>query len=300
MKILITGGTNGMGKGVAKVLASKDSQAHELIILCRSKALGQALIDEIKRESHNTKISIVLCDLSKLEDVKNAVLEIKKHHTYLDGIFINAGIGYAAKQVETIDGMDAHFQVNYLSQFMLTLNLIDLLELAPNGGRILFNATKYGEIHWDDLQMKNKWTYESGIFQAMAAKRMFLVKLHELLNKKANISFIGFQIHSTVWTNQINKIPILMKSMAKVMKLFGQFISIEECGEIIAPLLTENHEMSMTRSGKLISWKKGSFIELEEEDFVLNRENQDRLWKISLELCDDQRTYEINRNFGDL
>jgi NAD(P)-dependent dehydrogenase (short-subunit alcohol dehydrogenase family) len=33
MKILVTGGTNGMGKGVAKVLAGIDNQNHEIILL---------------------------------------------------------------------------------------------------------------------------------------------------------------------------------------------------------------------------------------------------------------------------
>jgi short-subunit dehydrogenase involved in D-alanine esterification of teichoic acids len=37
MKILITGGTNGMGKGVAKVLAGTDNQIHEIILLCRDE-----------------------------------------------------------------------------------------------------------------------------------------------------------------------------------------------------------------------------------------------------------------------
>jgi hypothetical protein len=36
MKILVTGGTNGMGKGVTKVLAGIDNQIHEIILLCRS------------------------------------------------------------------------------------------------------------------------------------------------------------------------------------------------------------------------------------------------------------------------
>src|SRR5512133_1483564 len=162
MKILVTGGTNGMGKGVAKVLSSIDNQIHEVILLCRSRELGEATINEIESTTGNKKISIVICDLNKLSDVRNAIVEIKSQHNYLDGIFINAGLGYAAKRVETEDGMDSHFQVNYLSQFMLTLNLLSLLENSENGGRVIFNVTRGGEIFWDDIQMKKNWSYING------------------------------------------------------------------------------------------------------------------------------------------
>jgi NAD(P)-dependent dehydrogenase (short-subunit alcohol dehydrogenase family) len=180
MKILVTGGTNGMGKGVAKVLAGIDSQIHEVIILCRSKELGEATIREIERSTGNKNVSIILCDLTKLRDVRARIYEIQSKHKFLDCIFINAGLGYAAKRVETEDGMDPHFQVNYLSQFMLTLNLLNLLENSEIGGRVIFNVTRGGKISWDDIQMKKNWGYENGIHQAMVAKRMFLVELHNL------------------------------------------------------------------------------------------------------------------------
>jgi len=162
MKILVTGGTNGMGKGVAKVLAGIDNQNHEIILLGRSKKLGEATIRELERSTMNIKISFVLCDLARLRDVRNVITQIKSEHKYLDCIFINAGLGYVANRVETEDGMDSHFQVNYLSQFMLTLNLLNLLENSGDGGRVIFNVTRGGKIFWDDIQMKKNWGYENG------------------------------------------------------------------------------------------------------------------------------------------
>ncbi len=44
MRVLVTCGTNGMGKGVAKNLAGTDNQIHEVIILCRSEERGEATI----------------------------------------------------------------------------------------------------------------------------------------------------------------------------------------------------------------------------------------------------------------
>jgi short-subunit dehydrogenase involved in D-alanine esterification of teichoic acids len=295
MKILVTGGTNGMGKGVAKVLAGIDNQIHEIILLCRSIELGEATIRELENDTKNKNISIIPCDLAKLTDVRLAIDEILSKHKYLDSIFINAGLGYAANRVVTEDAMDSHFQVNYLSQFMLTLNLLNLLENSENGGRVIFNVTRGGRIFWDDFQMNKKWSFENGIHQAMVAKRMFLAMLNDLYRemKGPKVSFIGFEISKTVWSNQINIIPVSMKTMATVMKFFGTFISIEECGKIMAPLFTEKQEESLKRSGKFITWKKNEFIEMQEEETLLNREMQDRLWKISLELSRDDKTTKI-------
>ncbi|MEN8222429.1 MAG: SDR family NAD(P)-dependent oxidoreductase [Acidobacteriota bacterium] len=293
MKILVTGGTNGMGKGVAEFLAGMNDQVHEVIILCRSKNLGEETIKEIEETTSNKKTSIVLCDLTKLSDVSRAIKEIHDKHEYLDGLFINAGLGYAAGRVETGDGMDSHFQVNYLSQFILTLNLLDLLEKSEKGGRVVFNVTKGGEIFWDDMQMENKWGYERGIRQAMAAKKMFYARLHRKFREKrdSNLSFVGFQIPKIVWSNQINIIPAGMKLMTKMMRFFGLFISIEKCGKIMSPLFTEEQEESLKKSGKFITWKKNKFVEIKED--VFDRELQDKLWKTSLNLCKDKKTSQI-------
>lgn len=102
MKVLITGGTNGMGKGVAKILAGIDNQAHEIILLCRSRELGELTVRELESATKNKKISIILCDLAKLNDVRDAISETQSKHKFLDCIFINAGLGYAADRKSVV------------------------------------------------------------------------------------------------------------------------------------------------------------------------------------------------------
>lgn len=295
MKVLVTGGTNGMGRGVAQILAGCDNQIHEVIILCRSRELGETTIKELEVATNNRKISIVLCDLARLDNVRKAIAEIHGRHEFLDAVFINAGLGYAARRVETEDGMDQHFQVNYLSQFMLTLNLLDLLDKSANGGRVVFNSPKFGNMFWDDLQAKERWGYERSIGQAMLAKRMFYVRLNDLCRKRpeSKVSLFGFHVQKTVWSNQLNIIPFPMRAMATVVKWFGGFISIERCGQIMAPLFTETREESLKKSGKLITWNKGVFTEMEEDLAVFDKDAQERLWTISLDLCKDERTAQI-------
>lgn len=294
MKILVTGATNGMGKGVVEALAKADDQKHEILLLCRSKGLAEEVIQEIKTRSGNSNLSYYLCDLAKLAEVNKVIAEIKNDHNYLDGIFVNAGLGYAKERVETEDGLDSHFQVNYLSHFLLTNNLLDLLEKSPNGGRVIFNASQSGEIFWDDMQMKEKWSYEDGIHQAMVAKRMFMQKLNRLYgHREKKLSFLCFQIHKPVWTNQINIIPGGFRFMANIARVFGRFISMEEAGEIIVPLFLEIKEESLEKAGKFLSWKDKSYVELSQDPNVLDENLQDKLWDISLELCKDRAAVEI-------
>jgi hypothetical protein len=82
--------------------------------------------------------------------------------------------------------------------------------------------------------------------------------------------------------------------MATIMKFFGTFISIEKCGEIMAPLFTENQEESLKKSGRFITWKNNEFVEIKEDMDILDQKSQDRLWRISLELCADEKTTQIS------
>ena len=92
-------------------------------------------------------------------------------------------------------------------------------------------------------------------------------------------------------------IPFFMKTMASVMKFFGTFISIEKCGMIMSPFFTEKQEKSLSKSGKLITWKEDEFIEIEDDIDIFDKAMQDKLWKISLDLCKDEKTTQIAEKY---
>jgi hypothetical protein len=137
--------------------------------------------------------------------------------------------------------------------------------------------------------MEKKWHYERAIHQAMTAKRMLLTEMHDSYKTKGKpISFVGFEISKIVWSNQINIIPPAMRLMAKIMRFFGLFITIDQCGEIMAPLFMEDFEESYKRSGELITWKKQRFMKIPETAEVLDGERRKKMYDYSvmmLEKC---------------
>jgi hypothetical protein len=295
MRVLITGGTNGMGKGAARALAARPDV--ELSILGRSQDNGDATLAELSAMGASDRVSFVLCDLTRLRDVRAAITELHDRHSSLDALFVNAGLGYRPKRVETEDGLLEHFQVNYLSHFMLILGLLDLLEASDHGGRVVFNATEFGtSLDWDDLQLTRKWGYEAAVVQGMVAKRMLVRHLHDLHRREggADLSFFGFQVPKTVWSNQLAIIPTPMRIMATVMKWFGRFISIDASGEMMVPLFVDGREQTLARSGRLLTWKNGIFEDVNERSSdVLDPAQRQKLWEVSLNLCDDDGIREI-------
>ena len=65
------------------------------------------------------------------------------------------------------------------------------------------------------------------------------------------------------------------------------------------PLFTEKKEESLMKSGKLVTWKKKKFIEMQEDKVVFDGKMQDKLWEISLDLCKDEKTTQIAKKLLD-
>lgn len=127
--IVITGTTSGTGTVAATTMARKGAS---VAMLNRNSARSEAVLKEVQGVSPDAKVVSIECDLLDMESVKNAAEEVKT--LFPDGVDVlcnNAGIMNTPDKA-TKQGFDEQMQTNHLSHFLLTNELMPLLEKAAS------------------------------------------------------------------------------------------------------------------------------------------------------------------------
>jgi NAD(P)-dependent dehydrogenase (short-subunit alcohol dehydrogenase family) len=131
LTILITGATDGLGRYLAGQLAS--SGAH-VIIHGRSADRARRVREELGSGTGDRPADIVLADLADLRQVDQLANDVRQRFERLDVLVNNAGIGAGppgAPRLQSADGIELRFAVNYLAGYHLTRQLTPLLTAAP-------------------------------------------------------------------------------------------------------------------------------------------------------------------------
>ncbi|HTV21660.1 MAG TPA: SDR family oxidoreductase [Polyangiaceae bacterium] len=134
--ILITGATDGIGKAAAVEFAQRGAT---LTIVGRNPQKTEQVLAELKRASGNPHLDLLLCDLSRMADVRRAAEEFKAQHDRLDVLVNNAGATFKQKQLGP-DGVELTFALNHLAYFQLTTALLDLIRNTP-GARVVSTSS---------------------------------------------------------------------------------------------------------------------------------------------------------------
>jgi NAD(P)-dependent dehydrogenase (short-subunit alcohol dehydrogenase family) len=128
LTILVTGATDGLGRGVAERLAAEGAR---LLLHGRDAARLAATREEISRATGNDRLSTHRADLASLEEVGALADEIERTADALHVLINNAGIGSgrpdATTRQESRDGHELRLAVNHLAGFLLSLRLLGLL-----------------------------------------------------------------------------------------------------------------------------------------------------------------------------
>lgn len=133
---LVTGATDGIGKAAATEFARRGAT---VTIVGRNRQKTEQVLAELKAKSGNPNLDLLLCDLSRMADVKRAAEEFKAKHDRLDVLVNNAGATFR-KPTTGPDDMELTFALNHLAYFQLTTSLLDLLRKTP-GARVVSTSS---------------------------------------------------------------------------------------------------------------------------------------------------------------
>lgn len=121
---VVTGSNSGLGFETARSLAKYGAI---VIIACRSKKNGDEAVAKIKGEIAGAQVSFLQLDLASLTSVRAFTREYKASRKPLHFLVNNAGV-MACPKAFTSDGLEMQFGVNHIGHFLLTIELLDLLQ----------------------------------------------------------------------------------------------------------------------------------------------------------------------------
>jgi NAD(P)-dependent dehydrogenase (short-subunit alcohol dehydrogenase family) len=155
--ILITGSTDGLGREVATRLGKLGAN---MLIHGRNAQRGAEVVAEIKRNGSNAQF--YQADFGSLDNVRKMAEAIKRDHPRLDVVVNNAGLGSGfagGSRVESDDGYELVFQVNYLAHYLLTELLLPTIQASAPARIINVASRAQGAVNFGDLMLEK---YHSG------------------------------------------------------------------------------------------------------------------------------------------
>jgi NAD(P)-dependent dehydrogenase (short-subunit alcohol dehydrogenase family) len=180
--VLVTGATDGLGRSMALELARAGSTVlvhgrhHERIADTAAEvSLGAA-------DGHPRSYR---ADLASLAQVRSMAAEMLAREGRLDVLVNNAGIGTTVpggdRRLESEDGYELRFAVNYLAGYLLTRELLPLL--ARSAPARIVNVTSAGQmaIDFDDVMLERDYSGVRAYCQSKLAQVMHTIDLAERL-----------------------------------------------------------------------------------------------------------------------
>jgi NAD(P)-dependent dehydrogenase (short-subunit alcohol dehydrogenase family) len=174
--IVITGATDGLGKGLASELATTGAR---LILHGRNEEKGQALLEELRPKATG-ELEFRRAHFKSLDEVRELADSLQEEDR-IDVLVNNAGIGTAGPREDSEDGYELTFQVNYLAPFLLTRRLLPLIKSTAPSRIVNVSSAGQTPIDFDDVMLEDSYSGFQAYSQSKLALVMFTFDLAEEL-----------------------------------------------------------------------------------------------------------------------
>jgi NAD(P)-dependent dehydrogenase (short-subunit alcohol dehydrogenase family) len=181
--ILITGATDGLGRGLAGELAVAGAT---LLVHGRDQTRGRETIADLEAATGNRNLHWLRADLGSLYEVHGLADQLIAEYDRLDVLVNNAGIGTTlpgdGRRVESQDGYELRFAVNYLAGYLLTRLLLPLLERSAPARIVSVSSAGQAPIDFDDVMLERHYDGVQAYCQSKLAQVMLTFDLAEELD----------------------------------------------------------------------------------------------------------------------
>jgi NAD(P)-dependent dehydrogenase (short-subunit alcohol dehydrogenase family) len=169
---LVTGSTDGLGKEVARQLASLGAT---VIVHGRNAERGDEVVRMIRAAGKGDAV-FQRADFASLAEVRAFAGAVSADHAGID-LLINNAASTGGERRESADGYELAFAVNYLAHFLLTHLLLPRLE--ANAPARVVNVSSMGQtpIDFDDVMLERKFDAGDAYRRSKLAQVMFTIDL---------------------------------------------------------------------------------------------------------------------------
>ncbi|MDT0269596.1 SDR family oxidoreductase [Streptomyces sp. DSM 44915] len=174
-RAVVTGGSDGIGLGIATRLAAAGA---EVLLPVRNPRKGEAAIEAIRREAPDARVSLRELDLSSLDSVAALGRTLAEEDRPIHLLVNNAGVMTPPSRQTTADGFELQFGTNHLGHVALVGHLLPLLRAgrARVTSQVSIAAAR-GGINWDDLNWERSYDGMKAYRQSKIAFGLFALEL---------------------------------------------------------------------------------------------------------------------------
>lgn len=209
--IVITGGTSGIGQGLAQVFANYVHGKAHIILVGRNRVAAESIIASLPKSTTTTTTTtgsestyeFISCDVTLMKNVHALAKDLSARLPKINFLVHSAGVfGFGGRR-ETEEGIDEKLASRYYSRWVLTNDLLPLLRKAREAGEpasvlSVLGAGMAPEIDIDDLGLKKTYSGLKSMLQSLSYNDLmvavsgsnFLSKLSWFIVKKNNVQGI--------------------------------------------------------------------------------------------------------------
>jgi NAD(P)-dependent dehydrogenase (short-subunit alcohol dehydrogenase family) len=260
--VLVTGATDGLGRGVAQGLAAKGAT---VLLHGRSPERLEATLEELRSQTGNEKVNSYLADLSSLDAVRDLAERIFSEHDRLDVLVNNAGV-ISPERMKSEDGYELTFAINYLSHFLLTRLLLPLLKDSAPARIVNVASAGQSPVDFSNLMLERGYDAMKAYSMSKLAQVMFTFELAEHLRGTG------------VTVNALH--PASLMDTKMVQSTFGYSMSTVEEGTEAVVRLAVSQEVDRV-TGRYFDGKREARANRQAYD----PQARDMLWALSEQPC---------------